>query len=52
MLIISARDNENDRRKKKATKTKTVRPILEAVLKQGVLRIFQHGVVWLGISLF
>ena len=29
-------------------KLKWIRPILEAVLKQGVLRLFQHGLVRLG----
>ena len=25
-----------------------LRPILDAALKQGMLRLFQHGLVWLG----
>ena len=31
---------------------KELRPILDAVLKQGVLRLFQHGLVRLGTPLF
>ena len=30
----------------------TVRPILDAVQKQGVMRIFHHGLVRLGTPLF
>ena len=29
-----------------------LRPILDAVLRQGVLRLFQHGLVRLGTPLF
>ena len=31
---------------------KTLRPILDAMLKQGVLRLFQHGLLWFGTPLF
>ena len=31
---------------------KSHRPILDAVLKQGALRLFQHGLIQFGTSLF
>ena len=37
---------------KKIALCEIIRPNLEAVLKQGMLRIFQHGLIRLGTPLF